>query len=435
MVKQPILYALLFCYCLGLKAQAGEERSIIITTLDSIELPCPNNKPPSHLQFSGDTAVFYLLANSATLYFYSLVRKTVADSMFLPMPISDFFPPNNFYYIGNCNLSQKGIPVYFKVTPNWIYTENDLGYALWSRNGVLLENGYFQAPRKGKAWYTAEPRASFYSALLGTYVYKPVVRARPRFEKRNSDKLAPFNFEKEYYAASNYTLACYRVLSNPCTSPRVKNSCRFLGRKARIFQRSLFDFLKHSYAYYLYHTHLAIDEVAAKLYIGFASEPQITVTDTAGNQLCTFGEKGKHIKENVLPCAVPKNLVEQIEKRPFYRKSIENQCLIYSLSQLERFSARYQTLFWDSYQKFLFRWYEFPTVSPYFQPPFIEGQYMKNYGLQVYDEKGKLLADEVVYSPFKFLCANSDGTYWVAARRGCKGAGSYMLFRIRLVIP
>lgn len=422
-----LLFLLFFSYCLSLRAQTNKEENII-TTLDSLELPIGSNKTISWLQFAGDTAVYYLLKNNATLYVYSLTQKTLVDSLFLSIPIPELPPSNNFYYTDVCDLLKKEIPIYFKITPDWIYIENNLGYALRSRNGTLLESGHFCAPRKGKTWYTAEPQASFYSDLLGCYVYKPTVRARPRYEKRNSDNIPPFNFEKEYYSNSNYTLARY------CLEPSASDKRRFQKRKARLFHRSPFDFSKHSYAYYLYHTHLAVDQAGSRLYIGFASDPQITVTDSVGKTLLTFGQKGKHINENVAPSAVPAHLVGQIEKRPFKRKARENQSLIQPLNELERFSARYHTLFWDACQRLLFRWYEFSSVSPYFQPPFTEGQYTKSYGLQVYDEYGKLLADKAVHLPFKFYCANSDGTFWAATRGSYKEAGGYTLYRFRLAL-
>jgi hypothetical protein len=431
MTKQTVLCVLFFSYFIALRAQAPAEEEIVIKTLDSLELPCPNKKMVSHLQFS-DTAIYFLLRNSATLYTYSLAKKEIVDSLSLLASIPYSPPSNNFYYLSACNLLKKEIPVFFKVTPNWVYTENNLGFSLWNRKGKLLGKGFFRAPRKGKARYTAEPQASFYSVLLGNSVYKPIVRGRPRYEKRDKKKLPPFHFEKDYYKSSNYVLARYRLKLDSSARIKERSQVRFKKHKAQLACQSNFDFVKFSYAHYLYHTHVAIDEADGKLLVGFESDPQIIVTDENGNTLKVLGEKGKHIPKNEELNAIPAELIHQIEKRPFYRNAPENRDLALSLERLTQFSARYKTLFWDSYQKYVFRWYEFPTPNPYFQPPFTDGQFIKSYGLQVYDAEGKLTADLQIKSPFKFLYANPDATYWALMNKSYENEDCLKLYRIRL---
>jgi hypothetical protein len=63
----------------------------------------------------------------------------------------------------------------------------------------LLQKGFLGAPKKGGAWYTADYAPGFYSALLGAFVYKLIVRGMACYEKRDKENLSPFYFEKDYY--------------------------------------------------------------------------------------------------------------------------------------------------------------------------------------------------------------------------------------------
>jgi hypothetical protein len=337
----------------------------------------------------------------------------------------------------------------FYIAPNYIYAQNTNYWAIFSKTGKLLSQGYWRAYTPSKdTCYTS------YSVLLGQQFasiqgqdcfFIPIRKDWPEFwtypgQKKNCYE---YHWNFDFYDPQNYFLAKYEI-PKPQAGKNLPQNFSDGIPPSQALVRLNKDWGKLKRRVEATFSSVAVDSVRKLLYVAIRSEHQVRIYDWEGNFMRWVGEKGKHLAPQDTFLPIPSRMAGGIDTMNFnnWNQMLEEyRDLTYSMYKA---SYQYYLCRLDPIGGYLFRIYAPPDnaykayakgvgVFPGFQS---SCRQCKEY-LQIISLKtGKVVYDEELSRGNKYfdiLQINASADYWIYGGYN-KEDKKHKLYRVKMTV-